>query len=205
MMARYGVEPERVALSHIEGDYNAPPDLERVAPATYDNVVLLGSNWLESSAEADARTILGHLLLREMLPDDSPVEIVTELLDTGNRALFSHRATEVLISPLILSHMLAQVALRPELRAVFDELFGPGGPELAFVPAEDFGLIGEPVRFADLQRHAWQRGATALGVRLAHADAGRATIRLNPPRNQTRTLEAGDHLVLLQNGARRPS
>lgn len=29
-----------------------------------------------------------------------------------------------------LSHMLAKVALRRELRAVYDELFGPGGAEI---------------------------------------------------------------------------
>jgi hypothetical protein len=203
-MARYGVRLERVALTHIEGDYNAPPDLQRVAPETYDHIVLLGSDWLESGAEADARTILGHLLLRETLPEDSDpagagqaVEIVIELLDMGNRPLFRHRATEVLISPLILSHMIAQVALRPELRIVFDELFGPGGPEIAFVPPAHLGCDGESVRFRDLQLRAFERGAIALGVRLGRDGAGPAPLQLNPLPHTSWTFGPKDRVVLL--------
>jgi hypothetical protein len=49
------------------------------------------------------------------------------------RSLFRERPGEVLISPLVLSYILAQITLRPELRAVFDELFGPGGAEIEVV------------------------------------------------------------------------
>ncbi len=196
-MDRYDVRPSRIALTHIEGDYNAPADLRRAKPETYTNVVLVGSDWLESGTESDARTILGHLLLREMLPDDGP-EVLLELLDPENLSLFRRRPSEVLISPLILSHMLAQVALRPELRAVFDELFGPGGAEIAFVPAEQYDLGREPVTFPTLQQHATRRGEIVLGVRPAarESEAG-STTRLNPPKNKAWVLEPGDDLVVL--------
>jgi hypothetical protein len=203
LMERYGTRLDRVTLTHIEGDYNAPPDLRRVEPETYDSIVLLGSDWLESGTESDARTILGHLLLREMLPEASGVGVVIELLDPENLSLFRHRSTEVLISPLVLSHMLAQVVLRPELRAVFDELFGPAGAGITFGAAPAYGCEGENVRFRDIQQRAAERGAIALGVRRApraprdgSADAP-AEVWLNPPKTYAWTLGPHDQLVLL--------
>jgi len=201
LMARYNVHLERVTVRHLEGDYNAPADLQWVEPERYDSIVLLGSDWLESGTESDARTILGHLLLREMLPEEPRVGVVIELLDPENRSLFQHRATEVLISPLMLSHMLAQVVLRPELRAVFDELFGTGGPGLTFAPATQFGVEGTKVQFSELQQRAAARGALALGVRLAsrssRPDAALPSIRLNPPKDAAWTLGPRDQIVLL--------
>ena len=94
--------------------------------------------------------------------------------------------------------MLAQVALRPELRAVFDELFGPGGAEIAFVPATEYGGEGEVVSFPALQRQAAQRGHIVLGVRRAQR-AGETghTVRLNPSKDRNLALEPDDDLVVL--------
>lgn len=197
-VARYDARPERIVLTHLEGDYTSPSDLRAADPGSYGNVVLVGSDWLESGEEADARTILGYLLLREILPAQGGPEILVELLDPENLSLFRSRPGEVLISPLILSHMLAQVALRPELRSVFEELFGPGGAEIAFVGAADYGVEGREVRFADLQEKAAARGEVALGVRLnAGAGAWTSGVRLNPPREQRWTLAPADEVVVL--------
>ena len=197
-VARYDSSPGRIALTHLDGDYASPSDLRRADPASYDNLILIGSDWLESGEEADARTILGYLLLREMLPGTGGPEILVELLDPENLSLFRSRPGEVLISPMILSHMLAQVALRPELRSVFDELFGPGGAEISFVAAGRYGIVGREIRFEDVQRHAAARGETALGVRLApEAGPWSSGVRLNPPREQRWTLGESDEIVVL--------
>lgn len=197
IMERSGVQPSRITLTHLEGDYNAPADLRRVEPSAYSNIVLIGSDWLESGSESDARTILGHLLLRDMLPDQGP-EVLLELLDPEHLSLFRRRPGEVLISPLILSHMLAQVALRPELRAVFDELFGPGGAEIAFVPAEEYRLRDEPLDFPTLQQRALDRGEIVLGVRRALQPGEFArSVRLNPTKSQDVTLGPDDDVVVL--------
>lgn len=197
LVDRYDARPSRIALSQVEGDYTSPADLRRAEPWAYDNVVLLGSDWLESGEESDARTILGYLLLRDLVPEEGGPEVLVELLDPENLSLFRRRPGEVLISPLVLSHMLAQVALRPELRAVFDELFGPGGAEISFAPAARYGAVGEELRFPDLERRAALRGETALGVRLAPTEGDRGGLRLNPPRDQRWTLTERDELVVL--------
>lgn len=121
-------------------------------------------------------------------------------MDPANLSLFRHRRGEVLISPLILSHMLAQVVLRPELRAVFDELFGPGGAEFTFEPASAYAPAGTEVLFEDLMRSAARRGEIALGVRSNGADPhGSGDLYLNPPRDKRWCLAEGDEVVVLTN------
>jgi hypothetical protein len=197
-VARYDANPGRVALRQVHGDYTSVADLRRAEPWTYDNVILVGSDWLETGEESDARTILGYLLLRDMLPAAGGPELLVELMDAENLSLFRHDPGEVLISPLILSHMMAQVALRPELRAVFDELFGPSGADVSFVPTSRYGTAGTDVRFVDLEERVAAHGDVALGVRLRPDEAGRApTLLLNPPREQRWTLAADDEVVVL--------
>lgn len=197
-IARYGALPERIAVAQLAGDYTSPSDLRRVRPEQYDNIIVVGSDWLESGEEADARTVIGYLLLREILPEAGAPEVLVELLDPENLSLFRSRPGEVLISPLVLSHMLAQVALRPELRAVFDELFGPGGAEISFVSAATYGVAGKEIRTRDLQQQASARGEIVLGVRVVpKADDWREGLQLNPPKEQRWLLTGQDEIVVL--------
>lgn len=185
-------------VRNLEGDFTSTEQLALLEPTTYDNVVLLASDWLASGEESDARGVLGYLVLRELLEEEEErPEVLVELLDPSNASLLRQRRGEVLISPLILSHMLAQIALRPELRAVFDQLFGPGGGEIDFFPAGRYGLAGEEVSFADLQRAVCERGETALGIRTRTEDPRRERVELNPARGHKWTLDAPHDVVVL--------
>ena len=196
---RYDLQLRRTGLRQLEGDYTIPSELARINPGEYDNVVLLGSDWLPSGYESDARTILGYLLLRELLPPSGGPKVLVELLDPENVRLFRRRPGEVLISPLILSHMLAQVALRRELRAVFDELFGPAGAEISFRRAIDYLEEGRDVTFREIQHAAAMWGHIALGLRHEADRADTGGLRLNPPRNQRWSIAPGDEVVVLTN------
>jgi len=113
---------ERLEVRQLELDYTVSAYLESVDPASYDSIVLLSSERLKSGAESDARTILGYLLLRELIaagPKAPPV--LVELTDPENVPLFENRRGEIIVSPAIVSHVLTRVALRRELRAVFGE------------------------------------------------------------------------------------
>jgi hypothetical protein len=185
----HDVRLERVRLHHYEGDFTAPMELRRLRPQGYDGIVILGSDWLESAEQSDARTVLGHLLLRELIGDEGP-QVLVELMDPENVALFSQSPSEALVSPQIISHMLAQISLRRELRIVFDELFGPGGAEISFHSAAHYNLAGR-VSFAQVQAAAMMQGETALGLRL------RDGLHLNPDKAQQWELSSGDELVVL--------
>jgi hypothetical protein len=46
---------------------------------------MVANSWMQSNEESDARTILGYLLLREMVPQNaSHPEILIELMDPEN-------------------------------------------------------------------------------------------------------------------------
>lgn len=202
-LAHVAIDRERVGVRQIEGDYTLTADLERLDPAGYDTIVILGSDWLESDAASDARAILGYVQLRSLLPaaaaaaDGQPgPKVVVELMDPENERLFTERLGEVIVSPLLLSHMLAHVALRPELGAVFDELFGPSRSEIRFRAAEGYGLTGEPVTIGSARRLARRRGEIALGFNLHKEDRQRG-LRLNPGESEIFTLSDRDEIVVL--------
>jgi ion channel POLLUX/CASTOR len=198
-LLRYGLDRERLVVRQMEGDYTVHSELLPLDPLRYDGIVLLGSDWLPTGQEADARTILGALLLQELtMRRERTPGILVELLDPENVALLGQGGAEVVVTPVLVSHILAQVALRRELRAVFDELFTAGGAEVVFQPADRYGVDGE-VTFADLQRAACAGGDTLLGVRApaggeARGDA--AALHLNPDRTHRWAVQGLEAVVL---------
>ncbi|HET6702971.1 MAG TPA: hypothetical protein VFH14_14250 [Gemmatimonadaceae bacterium] len=189
---RYGVDGSAQRVRHLEADFTSMTDLAALEPARYDNIVILASEWKESEVESDARTILGFLMLEELLSTaDAHPEVLVELMDHENVPLLRGRA-DVLISPLLLSHMLTQVALRPDLRQVFDEMFGPGGAEIFLRPALDVARAGERLTFRELADRVHGGGETALGVRSTDG-----SLALNPPKESVWSFGAGDEVVVL--------
>jgi hypothetical protein len=201
-----------LSLRHLEGDYSIPAELYSLEPWRYDNVVTLGSELRGSGQEADARTILGALLLEEIAEArDSCPAVLLELLEPANENLVAHGTSEVVVSPLVTSHMLSQIALRRELRVVFDALFTAGGTEFVFRPAAEYALQGS-VTFEQMQAAASARGETALGVRTRPPGAAMHTrtpqaegerslalgpITLNPERTRTWAVSDGFEVVAI--------
>lgn len=191
-LERYEYDADRIRIEQVHADYIVPTELGRLDVARFDHIVMLGSDWLDSGEESDARTIVGYLLLQELLSaQDGRPQIIIELLDPENTGLLPERSNEVLVSPMILSHMLAQVALRADLNTVYEELFTPRGAEITFRPATDYELSGQ-MSFADVRRAVHARGDTALGVRSAGEPP-----RLNPGAGARVDIGSGDTIVLL--------
>jgi Trk K+ transport system NAD-binding subunit len=210
-IAAEAISSEHLEIRQLEFDYTVAAFLEPMDPAGYDNLVLLPSERLKSGAESDARTILAYILLRELMQGaENAPPVLVELTDPENVALFENRRGEVIVSPVIISHMLARVALRRELRAVFDELFGSGGSEIFFRRIADYKLAenldrsavpgaGEGAhRFADLQRAADARGEIAIGIRqIGQDDKPGGGVELNPGRDERLRLNEDDEIIVL--------
>ncbi len=202
---------ERLTVRQLEFDYTVSAYLESVDPTSYDNVVLLASERLRSGAESDARTILGYLLVRELLQTvEQAPPVLVELTDPDNIALFENRRGETIVSPVVASLMMARVALRRELRAVYDELFTSGGCEVVFRRIADYGLAevlaqlpdynlsGADYTFADLQRAADAQGEIAIGIRRAGQErTPNGGVELNLRRDDELELNANDELIVL--------
>lgn len=196
-IARYVEGHGRVACGHIEADYMVEGELRRVQPAGYDTIILLSSDRLASGEEADARAMVGYLQLEDILAE-SPrrPQLIMELSDPDNRHLLYGHQSEMLISPMILSHVLAQVALRRELRVVLDELFTVGGAEIQFRDPADYPLPASAT-FQVLEKTVAAEGELALGIfRHKQNERGRH-LQLNPPRKDYLELQPGDRLVVL--------
>lgn len=188
-----------VELRQLSGDYTDESVLAEIDPASYHNVVVLASNWLESSEETDARTILGYVVLRTYLDrSGGTTDVLVELMDSTNARLFRQRIGEVIVSPVVLSHLLAHISLRRELGDVFAQLFGPGGAEIFFRSCQEYGIAGETLRFRDIRVEATRRREIALGVHISPRKAGDAEgVYLNPPPDREWTFTNADRVIVL--------
>jgi len=193
----YTPEDNSVQCQQITADFLRSSLLAAQAPWNYDSILLLSSDRLESGEEADARAIVGHAILEQLLQGrDQRPQLLMELSEPDNAQLLDPNQSETLVSPLILSHLLAQVALRPELQQVFNELFTEGGAEIRFRPASDYG-IQAPLPFWKLELMAGERGETALGVYYRQAGDHGRRLHLNPARDSALSLGGQDQLVIL--------
>jgi hypothetical protein len=194
-LARQGFEPGSLAVNQIEARFSVPGVVESLEPARYDNIVLLASERLEDEGRADAITVFVHRTLDGILAQDHRPEILVELLEDANGFLFTNSRDDVVVSPLLVSYLLSQVALRRELGAVFTELSRSGGAQIVPRRAEDYAPAS--TTFAELERHAAERGEVALGIR--SGTDGR--LELNPERDSPRSLSPGDELMVLASDA----
>lgn len=195
---RFAIDPVKVRLRLLDGDYTVPSDLAGINPDSYDNIVILGCDWLPTPEEADSRTILGFKLLQNLLNDKMKrPKLLLELLDPENQFLFTHSSEEVITSPLILSHILAHVALMPELNIIFQELFSSGGAEITLRSCSDYGLDDTEANFEELLERVSLQGELALGVRLRENELLNGGIELNPPKDQRWVFDSQDEIVVL--------
>lgn len=194
---RYEVSELLPEIEHLEGDYTDIADLRRAGASKHDTVLVVGSDRRGSEEEADARTIVGSLLLDQLDLPDASTQTIVELLDPDNVRLIGTAHGEVIISPMVVSHMLAHVALRPELGAVFDDLFTAGGPEITFEPVDSYREEDSrgKTTFREVRRVAFARGEIALGFQLGPRARD---LRLNPSPDTVAGMDGSHRVVTLQ-------
>ncbi|HLF28745.1 MAG TPA: potassium transporter TrkA [Anaerolineae bacterium] len=184
------------------GDTTDRRTLEDLALATYQHVIVLGYSDALGQQEADARTLITLLHLRDIAERAGHnFSIVSEMLDMRNRELAEvTRADDFIVSDRLVSLMLSQVSENKDLAAVFADLFDPAGAELYLKPAGDYVQLGRPLTFYTVVEAARRRGEIALGYRLrAHAeDAAKAHgVVINPRKSATLTFAEEDRVIVL--------
>lgn len=183
-------------VKQIEEGFSTPGVIEGLAPETYDHIIVLASELLEEKEHADAISVVGALTLRGLLPEDGDrPQLLVELLDQENQYLFRGGSEDVMVTPVVVSYLVSQVALRRELARVFWELTSPYGVQILLRNAEAYLVPNGPVRFGDIQRIAMERGEIALGYRRPSDPEG--GLSLNPDRDAEWSVEANDEVVVL--------
>ncbi len=200
-LARYGAGLIEGRIRHHEAGFTAPGVLEQLRPERYQQIVLLASERASEEEEADAATVLGWLRLRELLPTSGGPEVLVELLGEENRLLIPDPRVCVLVSPEVMSYVVSQSALRPELAPVFDELSRPYGPQMVAQPLEALLPEAPSVSFRQLEEAAAARGQIAMGF---YRGEGFGELALNPERDAHWRCQPGDLAVCLTSYADGP-
>lgn len=196
-VTQYSERTRRVACEHVQADFMIEGMLKELLQKPWDAILLISSDRLGSGEEADARAMVGYMVVDELLKHHSQrPQVLLELSDPANETLVVRHRGESLISPMILSHLMAQIAQRRELSLVFEELFTVGGTEIIYRPLHDYPLHSVN-NFADLEAVAALQGETALGVYRHTEDEQGRRLQLNPPRDIPLKLQEGDQLVVL--------
>ena len=121
-------------------------------------------------------------------------------MNGDNEKTFPKSAGEILISPVVISHILAHITLRPELNEVFEELFGSLGSEIKFINARQIGVTND-CNFVDIQRITLNHNAIALGIVKQNESGQNAkpTIILNPDRRKMFEINERDQVIIIDN------
>ena len=190
---------DRVQLELVESDYVRESELKKIKPSSFDNILLVSSDFILEKEEADARTIVGYVLLEEVLENSrKKPHILLELADPDNESLLRKYNSEVIISPLVLSNLLAGIALQREVNSIYKELFTVGGAEIIFRNPEEYDISPGNISFQELENKAAEFGETALGIFMVNEDLRREDdLILNPGRFKNLEIKSGVRLVVL--------
>ena len=176
--------------------------LDALRISEFDQVIILCYSDMLDIQEADARTLITLLHLRDMAEKGGhDFRIVTEMLDVRNRELAEvTQADDFIVSNKLTSLMLAQISENQELSAVFADLFDPEGAEIYLKPAGDYVELGRPLNFHTIVEAARRRGEVAIGYRreALAKDASQAYgVAVNPKKSEKVTFAAADKIIVL--------
>ena len=199
ILEQRNIQSNQVRCHHFELDYTNEAELRNIGPAEYDNIILASSDRMNDDEEADARTIAGFLQLDHILgSQDERPQILLELFDPDNESLINRYNSEVIISPMIMSRLMAQIALRQELHAIFNELFTVGGAEITFRKPTEYNLSTGTCSFRELEIRAKAQNETALGIyRNESENQQKEKLMMNPPRDSQLMINEQVKLVVL--------
>ncbi len=195
-----GITNQTITFQHA--DTTDRRALDALAFETYEHVILLSYSDLLDVQQADARTLITLLHLRDIANRTGySFSIVSEILDIRNRNLAEvARPDDFVVSGRLVSLTLSQISENKALGAVFADLFDPEGSEVYLKPAGSYVSLGQPLNFYTVVEAARRRGEVAMGYRL-HADAKDVTkaygVALNPDKSVPITFATDDEIIVL--------
>ena len=185
---------QNLSLEFIEGDAADATAYAGIDLSSYQSIVVFADDWGEG--DVDTRTLRILLRLSDLRKYDKQLaHTVVELMDEANRDLIAGLGVDdVVISPIVVSAQLAQIARQEVLGPIYRELLSAGGVEISLRPAGDYVALDTECRFEDLIYAVQQKLEIALGLRLARNNG---KVLLNPPRNISWRLTEDDEVIVL--------
>lgn len=202
--AELKVEGDNLAVETHVVDTTQRAALDRLNVASYDSVMVLGYTDHLPPENADTRTLVTLLHLRQIAEQaDHKIKVVSEMADVRNRELAEvTRADDFVVSNKLVSLMLAQASENEYIEAIFADLLDEAGSEIYMRDVEDCVDIGSPVNFYTVAEAARRRGEVAIGYnrpRAATADDPRnmGGVVVNPTKSEAIAYAPGDRLIVL--------
>ena len=188
-----------LVVTVTKGSSTARSAIEALKPASFDHVIVESYRDNLSVQEADTKTLVTLLHLRDIMSRDNVrINVVSEMLDERNRKLAEVcQIDDFIVSDHLVSLMMTQVSENPEISAVFTDLFGTEGAEIYLKPADWYVALGAEVDFATVILGASRRKETAFGYMVAAADGLPAQVVLNPAKTGVRAFSEKDRVIVL--------
>jgi Castor and Pollux, part of voltage-gated ion channel len=185
----------RVEVTVGNGDPTDVDALSSLDLTSYRHIIVLSTDGVGDAA-ADFRSLVTLLHLRDLERQAGrPFGITGEIADEHTLALAPPSdSNDFIVSRTMVSHLMTQVAMNPELVPVFNELFDPDGNEIVLRPAGDFVLAGRIVTFATVVESARRQGQVAIGCRRG------GQVTLNPDKRLPMTLGDNDAVIVIAGG-----
>ena len=192
------------AITFVQGDTTNRRLLDGLDVPSFNHVITLSYSDTLEPQDADARTLVTLLHLREIAEQHGHnFSIVSEMLDSRNRTLAEvTQADDFIVSSRLISLLVAQISENKSLNAVFADLFDADGAEIYLRPAAQYVQTGVPVTYYTVVEAARQRGEIAIGYRTAGQGAnasGRYGVTVNPAKSDMVTLQPGDTVIIIAN------
>jgi ion channel POLLUX/CASTOR len=190
------------SITFQKGDTTDRRLLDNLNIPSFQHVILLCYSDLLSLQEADARTLITLLHLRDISSHcENHFSIVSEMLDVRNRALAAvTQADDFIVSDKLISLMLSQISENKKLNAVFADIFDADGSEIYLKPAGDYVALGEPSNFYTVVESARRRGEVAFGYRLKALSSSQEHaygVVVNPQKSKPVTFVEEDRIAVL--------
>jgi hypothetical protein len=189
------VEAQRdETVRQVECNFMNPDVVTEIHPENYDAVLMIARERLEDEAIADAATISAYLTVDTSQPGGRGSHVVAEVLDEENAVHFAGEKVDAIVSPMIVSYVLSQVALERELGLIFQELARSWGTTILFRSLER-GTESAEFSFSELSEQAALQGETAIGV--VTSSAAERRLQLNPGADTRWSSKEIEHVIVL--------
>jgi len=198
-MSKFGSD---FRLLYLQGDTTDCHFLNQINIPEYNSIIILPYSDDFTPEEADAKTLLTLLNLREIAKTKgNGFSIVSEMMDVLNRKIATvTQADDFIIGDQLISQMLAQISENKELITIYSELFHSAGAEIYLKPVENYIKLGEPVNFYTITESARRQNEIAIGYRLSSEakDSDKSYgVKINPLKSQLVHYSQSDRVVVL--------
>jgi ion channel POLLUX/CASTOR len=195
----------KLELAFKRGDTTSRAVLESLKVTDYNHIIVLAYKETLEPQQADAKTLITLLHLRDMADRASvDLNVVSEMLDDKNRELAEvTQADDFIVSEKLISLMLSQVSENRQLKDVFTTLFSSEGSEIYLRPASHYIKSGESADFYTILEAAYRKGETAIGYRIAkyaRSSEHAYGVTVNPKKGERISFDEHDKVIVLAEG-----